>query len=652
MKILASVTVTRLFKLTLPLILIGWGAAAWVLASPAGLTPVKLQLKWHHQFQFAGYYAALEKGYYRDAGLNVTLLEAGVGKDSIQAVLNDEAEFGVGTSEVLLNYYLGEPVVVLAAIMQHSPLALATLKSSGISNIHQLATQKMMIEPNSAELFAYLRNEGIDFDRLKLVEHTHHTQDLIDGKVKAMSIYTTDETFDFDSKGIDYQLFRPIASSIDFYGDNLFTTQDMIDRNPELVEAFRKASIEGWKYAMQHPEEIIDLILSKYSQRKTREHLRYEAEKMRDVMEPDLVEIGYFNPGRWQHIAYTYNQLGVLPEKFDVDGMLYQPNNDRAYQELKLRFYWAIGILLVVMLLAGIFYRQYHLANIRRKQYESLFLNAPVSLMEIDQKGVIYNWNLEAENTFQYSAKEAIKQSAYDLILPKEEIASIEKLIASTWQNGVITHFENQNIRKDGQALLCKWSNMPFESEYENQQRVICMARDITTEKALEERLYHAAHYDDLTGLPNRALVLSLLKDAMADAKRHETQLAILFIDLNKFKDINDTCGHLVGDEVLRVSAVRIQQALRQNDLVGRLSGDEFLAVIKDLKNNDHVQAVIDKIYQTLEPEIVFEDLVLNVSASIGVSLYPQDAKEVQELIRIADQSMYKVKGNCNQAGG
>lgn len=628
---------------------VGLSFSLIAMAAPIPLTPVTLQLKWQHQFQFAGYYAAVAQGYYRDVGLDVNLVEAEVGKDSIQAVVDGEAEFGVGTSELVLNYYNGDPVVVLAAIMQHSPLGLATLQSKERFNIHQVAGQKMMIEPNSAELFAYFNSEGIDVGQLNLVKHSHTPQDLIDGKVQAMSIYTTDETFEFESQGIDYQLFRPIMSGIDFYGDNLFTTQKMIEQKPDLVEAFRQASLKGWVYAMQHPDDIIQLILSQYSQRKSREHLRYEADKMQALMEPNLVEIGYFNPGRWQQIAHSYFELGLLPEQYDIGGMLYQFDNDRAYQQLKQWLYWALMILTMVTLIAGVVYQQYRLATIRRKQFESLFLNAPVSLMEIDQAGCVHNWNKEAEKTFQYSAKEVLGQNVYDLIVAKDKVSTVDSVITSAWKDNTITYSENMNVRKDGKELLCKWANMPFLNEHKNQKHVISMARDITLEKALEAQLYHAAHYDELTKLPNRALILHQLKDALGDAERYQVQLAVLFIDLNKFKQINDCHGHHAGDEVLRVVAQRIKQTLRKNDLVGRLSGDEFIAVVKDLKQDACLQRVVDKVCQAINQPIRYESKSLHITASIGASHYPNDAESVQALVRMADHAMYHIKSELQQ---
>jgi len=123
---------------------------------------VRLQLKWYHQFQFAGYYAAIEKGYYKKAGLNVQLLEAKEGKDATNSVLQGQAEFGVGTSDLLLLRTQQKPVVVLAVIFQHSPLILLTRKDPSIQSLHDLQKRPVMIEPGSAELFAYLRRIGGD----------------------------------------------------------------------------------------------------------------------------------------------------------------------------------------------------------------------------------------------------------------------------------------------------------------------------------------------------------------------------------------------------------------------------------------------------------------------------------------------------------
>ena len=282
---------------------------------------VRLQLKWQHQFQFAGYYAAKEKGYYRDAGLDVEIIPSQPGSDPVQRVLQGRAEFGVGSTELLLLREKGVPLVVLAVIFQHSPLALMTLKTDGLQSIHDLAGRRVMIEPGSSELYAYLNKEGISSDKFTLLTHDFHTEQLLSGSVYAMSSYVTDEPFAVSQAGKAYVLYSPRSAGIDFYGDNLFTTEGLLKSKPEMVKSFRKASLQGWDYAMLHQEELVQLIYSRYSQRHSLEHLRFEARQMVPLLQVLLVEIGYMNPGRWRHIVEVYAELGMMKAGFRLQGI-------------------------------------------------------------------------------------------------------------------------------------------------------------------------------------------------------------------------------------------------------------------------------------------------------------------------------------------
>lgn len=305
---------------------------------------VSLQLKWRHQFQFAGYYAALAKGYYRDAGLEVDLIEAAPEEDPVAAVLRGEAEFGVGTSELLLLRGKGRPVVVLATIFQHSPLVFIAKGSSTETDLQGLYHKPLMIEPQSAEIFAYFRNEGMDPAHLNIVHHSFSVEDLLHDRVAAMTGYSTDEPFLLQQAGVEFSVFSPRAGGIDFYGDNLFTTESVIRTKPAVVKAFREASLRGWEYALAHPEEIIDLIIQKYGSLKSREHLRFEAERTAQLMHPGLIEIGHMNQGRWRHIAEIYAEFGMLPQDFDVTPMLYEADPPPDLRP----WYWAFGILVAV----------------------------------------------------------------------------------------------------------------------------------------------------------------------------------------------------------------------------------------------------------------------------------------------------------------
>ena len=326
---------------------VAWGAAAASLfGAPAhALEPINLQLKYLHQFQFAGYYAALEKGYYRDAGLDVTIAEGHTGDEPLANVLAGTSQFGVGSSGLLLARLAGKPVVVLGVVFQHSPYVLLAPQTGPTQGIHDIIGKRVMLAAQSEDLVAYLKKEGISIADFTKVEHSFNPDDLISGGVYGFSAYATNETDYLDKKGFAYQAYTPRSAGIDFYGDNLFTSEDEIATHPARVKAFRQASMRGWQYAMAHPEEVVDLILAKYSKRNSREHLLYEARQMQALVQPVLVELGYMNPGRWQHIGSVYADLGMLPKGISLAGFLYDPD---PHPDLR----WLYGGLAAALLLA------------------------------------------------------------------------------------------------------------------------------------------------------------------------------------------------------------------------------------------------------------------------------------------------------------
>jgi len=302
-------------RLALSLILLACTARA------AELTPITLQLKWRHQFQFAGYYMAEARGYYRQAGLDVRFVEATPGLKPIDEVLSGNAQFGVGTTDLLLYRQEKQKVVAVAAIFQHSPIALMTLEGVGRPLV-SLKGAKIMVEPHSAELTAFLNREGLGQGAVQLVEHSFDPGDLIERRVQAMSVYVTDEPWTLSTQGVPYSLFTPRSAGIDFYGDTLFTTEGYLAAHPEVVSAFREASLRGWREAIADPDAAIDLILER-SDRKSRAQLRFEADAMAPLLQFDLVEPGYMSAARWRHIVEVYTEAGLLPQGLELDGFLY-----------------------------------------------------------------------------------------------------------------------------------------------------------------------------------------------------------------------------------------------------------------------------------------------------------------------------------------
>jgi len=292
--------------------------------SADAIETVRLQLKWQHHFQFAGYYAAKAQGYYQEAGLDVEFIPGNSGVDTVQKVLEGEAEFGVGATDLLLRREQGIPVVVLADIFQHSPQALMSLKQNGTKRMPNLPGRRILLEPGSTELQAYLRSEGVTPDKYTIKTPTFHGWDLMEGTVDVVSTNVIGEMFPLKKSGQEYQIDSPRSAGIDFYGDNLFTTENIIRMKPETVKAFRAASLKGWEYAMQHQEELVQLIHSRYSHGHSIEHLRFEASQIEPLMQTSLVEVGHMNPGRWRHIADIYAAQGMMKPGFNLNGFLYE----------------------------------------------------------------------------------------------------------------------------------------------------------------------------------------------------------------------------------------------------------------------------------------------------------------------------------------
>ncbi len=337
------------------------------------LVQITLQLPWHHQFQFAGYYAAIDQNYYKDAGFNVTVKSGSPTRRSIDEVLAGRADYGVARSELLLHRLHGEPLVALAAVFQHSAIVFLAKKDSKINTPQDMIGRKVMLLPgnDAAEYMAVFRNEGIAPDQVEIIPSSFEINDLLEGKTDVFNAYVTNEPYYLKQRNIPATVIKPVTYGIDFYGDTLFTSEQKLNTLPNQVKKFRLASLRGWKYAMAHPDEIIDLLKDKYEVAKSIDHLRFEADAMRPLILPDLIEIGHMNPGRWRYMAETYVHLGMAEPNYSLDSFVYNPNPEPDLT----RFYRLMWIVIVLFVLSGItmlIYFNYRLKRIVRERTNEL----------------------------------------------------------------------------------------------------------------------------------------------------------------------------------------------------------------------------------------------------------------------------------------
>lgn len=200
------------------------------------------------------------------------------------------------------------------------------------------------------------------------------------------------------------------------------------------------------------------------------------------------------------------------------------------------------------------------------------------------------------------------------------------------------------NRRKDG-SLTAEMLTISAVKDSEGEiQHFVALFTDITTIKKHEKELEHLAQHDALTSLPNRVLFGDRLHQAIAEAQRYNTYFAVVYIDLDGFKEVNDTYGHTIGDELLITVATRIASLLRQNETIARLGGDEFIALLTHLKEPKECETILRRILEVMHDVIVVNEIDLHVSASLGVSIYPSDTLNAEELIAQADKAMYHAK--------
>lgn len=502
---------------------------------------IRLQLRWHHQFQFAGYYMALEQGYYQQAGLKVDIVPGAPGISALDQLLAGKAQFAVSASGAVLAYLQGRPVVALAAVLQKSPNVWLVRADSDIYTLQDLASRKLelSLSQENAEFLAVFAKEGIDVSKLQLSSSSMKLDDLISGKTDAFNGYLSNEPYLLEQLGIPYRVIQPVEYGVNFYQDILIGHADWVRRHPKQAAAFRKASLDGWQFALDNIDYSVNYIHQHYAPGKSLSHLHYEAGVIRRLVMPDLVELGHMNPDRWQQIAATYQALGMVKAVRPLDNFIY---TDPLPTDYSLLIKSVLLMLLVIALLV--------FCTLRYRRLTSA---------------------LQAE-----------------------------------------------------------------------------MNRHAQTERLLVERneeLLQLASIDILTGLTNRRVIIQQAQAEIRRASRYQKDLAVMMLDIDHFKQVNDLYGHAAGDRVLAEFAALCVQSIRDSDLAGRYGGEEFFILMPEIDLKTAILSA-ERLRMTVaaHPFKLSDGTVLSVSCSIGIAMYMPQQDDLDKLLLRADQALYQAK--------
>lgn len=267
---------------------------------------------------------------------------------------------------------------------------------------------------------------------------------------------------------------------------------------------------------------------------------------------------------------------------------------------------------------------------------------SPVATFFIRDLKVVWI-NAMCETLLGYPARELVGRSMVDLHLNEDDYQSVVSKVEAVLRSGTVFRGDIHMKRRDGRVILARASAKAISS-WQPERGAVWTIEDVTEQRADAARVAFLAHHDQLTGLPNRILLADRLRVALAQASRNKTMCGLMFLDLDKFKLINDTLGHSIGDELLIEVSRRLKISVRDSDTVARLGGDEFVVVLPALKSATDAETVAKKILASVGSPYELDGKPVRTSPSIGIALYPQNAADGDELLKNADAAMYETK--------
>ena len=638
---------------------------------------ITLILPWKHQFQFAGYYVAKELGFYKKAGLNVDIKEFDSESDVAKDVSTNRYEFGVGHSFLILDKLNKYPnIVFLNAIHQSSPMVLLSKKREDLQSLSDIVGKTLMMskeQKDGASINAMLFSEHIKQDSCIIIEPSFDPVDLINGNTDIMTSYTSNEPYTLKQKGVEYTIFDPKDHGYNFYSDILFTTKEMISEFPKDVDAFRAASLEGWKYAYEHIDEAIEIILKKYNtQSKTKQALEFEAETLRKLAFIDDVNFGDINPIRLNEITTTYRLLDLVhsSSKIDFNSFIHKQTDDFKFDKKSLEIatrdylyyfeniYFRLFVLIsFIIIFISLYFRSRMEKLLTQKTYQlelqNKIFDENISSSKSDLYGRI-TYVSEAFCKLTGYTKEELLSKKHNMLKSKNTPTKVYKDLWLTISTGHIWRGEFQNIKKDGSEYWVNAIISPIFDKEKNITSYESIIQDVTLKKVLEsfntrlesevkkqtKDLEILAVTDKLTGLYNRVKIDDELLSNYNYFKEFNENFAVILLDVDHFKSVNDTHGHQIGDSVLIEITKLLTNNVRSTDTVGRWGGEEFMIICPKTELK-HAYSVAQNIRKSIEAYNFARVGKLTISA--GVSDIISNGN-IDDLISRTDALLYNAK--------
>lgn len=720
---------------------------------------VSVQLQWADQFQFAGYYVAKERGFYRDAGLEVTLQKFDSKKLSVDEVMAGRSTYGIGRSSLLNDRMAGKNVVALSAIFQSSPFVLLSQKSADIKTPRDLKGKRVMMTSDFQDTIsvrAMLNSQDIRLDQLKIIEHSFNPIDISNGKTDVMACYISNEPFVLKEKGIETNAISPEAYGFDFYSDILFTSEAEVRNHPKRVRAFVDATLKGWEYAFEHIPETAQLIRERYNtQNKSLESLIYEGEVLKTLAYRKNQPLGSITVDKFRRISDIYKVMGIEQNEKRLAGFVYDDTHQTVLMNVDERSFLHMNTIRYTSTLTwppfnffsesnppqlqGIAVDFWKLISERtgmknsfipsstlsgvldaiktktaditlgtsiskEKEPYALFSKPYASFPNVIVTGKTIDFipglkALEGKRiaiTEGYSVAEAIGEKYPNItIVGVEDTREGLKLLSSGRVDAVVDilpvvayliNADHQvNLKISGTTEFDFDVRMMIRNDYPELKTIVDKAIDsitiaerqrilnryiaITYEDRVDytwayvvvmgafiiisifiyrqfemgkyhKRLLKMATTDPLTGLANRIRLDEKLLECHQVYERTGRVFSVIMIDLDYFKRVNDTYGHLIGDKTLVALTQLLSDNIRHIDTLGRWGGEEFMIICPETEIEGGKQ-LAEKMQSVIE-KYDFPH-IHTMTCSFGIS-ESRKGDRIENVVGRADSALYQAK--------
>ncbi|MDD4855668.1 MAG: diguanylate cyclase [Sulfuricurvum sp.] len=724
------------------------------------LQKVSVQLDWKYQFEFAGFIAAKEKGFYRDAGLDVELREYRDGIDIGADVLGGKATYGVYNSSIMVEGGRVKPIVLMGMYFQHSPLIFVARK--GIKTPADMVGKTIMgttYELKYSSLALLLNHFNISPKNTKFVDHTFNIQQFIEGKVDVMSAFRSNQLYELDRTGIEYEIIDPAQYGFMMSAVNLFTSPSEAIKHTDRTQQFIDATNRGWKYALDHPNEMINILLHKYAAQKSRNALKYEVQVTKQLMMTDFYPIGEVNSELTVRTFKQLIQTGVLKEGQKLGRYMFKDIAANSHEKIKfsdteknyllgkkkimmcvdpewypleaIRGGKHIGIAADVMeifekklglpieLVPTISWSQSLLYAQQRKcdilslassaparlkyiNFTSTYLSIPYVMVTMNEKpftedmaslrkekiGIVKGYSTVGMVKAHYPRLHIVEVKSINEGLSKVESGELygyvdNLIVVSSYiqkeYTGILkvsSRLEEKDdlsvgVRNDEPLLYGVFEKMVKNLDAAVMQSIynrwVSTVEEVSwidygivwkflliilifgsaftwryiVLKRYNKSLLELSITDKLTGLYNRQKTDIILMNEQKKVSRYtDHHCALMMIDVDNFKAINDTAGHQAGDRVLYYLANIMKTNLRNTDILGRWGGEEFIAILPHT-TSDEAMVVAENLRCKVE-EFSF-GLGHSVTISIGVGEFMKD-ESVHECVGRVDTALYMAK--------